>query len=77
MANLLVRGLDDRLVKALKQRAARHGRSAEAEHRLILERALTQPERRSLAQILAAMPKVGQDTDFERVDDPDTERVFD
>ena len=37
MANLVVRNLEPRLVDALKQRAARHGRSAEAEHRAILE----------------------------------------
>lgn len=40
MASLIVRGLDDELVRRLKQRASQHGRSAEAEHRLILEEAL-------------------------------------
>ena len=35
MANLVVRNLDQRIVDALKQRAARHGRSAEAEHRAV------------------------------------------
>ena len=33
MANLVVRNLEPRLVDALKQRAVRHGRSAEAEYR--------------------------------------------
>jgi plasmid stability protein len=42
MASLHVRNVDDRLVKRLKQRAARHGRSAEAEHREILRQALAQ-----------------------------------
>lgn len=37
MGQLLVRGLDDRLIQLLKERAARHGRSVEAEHRAILE----------------------------------------
>lgn len=41
MATLNVRNLDDELVQALKQRAARHGRSAEAEHREILRVALS------------------------------------
>lgn len=36
MGQLTVRNLDDAVVAALKVRAARHGRSAEAEHRLIL-----------------------------------------
>jgi plasmid stability protein len=40
MANLVVRNLDQRIVDALKQRAAKHGRSAEAEHRAILEEVL-------------------------------------
>jgi plasmid stability protein len=40
MAQLIVRDLDDGIVAALKARAAEHGRSAEAEHRRILEAAL-------------------------------------
>jgi plasmid stability protein len=40
MAQLLVRNVDDDLVRRLKTRAAAAGRSAEAEHRLILEQAL-------------------------------------
>jgi plasmid stability protein len=38
--NLHVRNLDDDLIARLKRRAARHGRSAEAEHREILRQAL-------------------------------------
>lgn len=37
---LHVRNLDDELIAKLKIRAARHGRSAEAEHREILRQAL-------------------------------------
>jgi plasmid stability protein len=40
MAQLLVRDLSPDLVEALKRRASEHGRSAEAEHRIILEEAL-------------------------------------
>ena len=36
MAQLLVRKVDERIVSALKERAARHGVSAEEEHRRIL-----------------------------------------
>jgi antitoxin FitA len=67
MADLLVRGLDPELVQALKQRAGTHGRSAEAEHREILAAALARPRRRSFAEVLATMPDVGVDADFERV----------
>lgn len=36
MAQLIVRNLDDALVRNLKRRAAEHGHSAEEEHREIL-----------------------------------------
>jgi antitoxin FitA len=66
MAQLMVRNLPDDLVKALKRRAAKHNRSAEQEHRNILEAALRGPRRRSLAEVLSAMPNVGDDSDFLR-----------
>jgi plasmid stability protein len=68
MADLLVRGLDEGLVRALKERASAHGRSAEAEHRAILAAALTGPRKRSFAEVLAAMPDAGRDSDFGRVE---------
>ena len=68
MANLLVRDVDESLVKALKQRAGKHGRSAEAEHRAILAAALARTRRRSFAQVLASMPDVGVDEDFSRIE---------
>ena len=40
MPQLLVRDVPLDVVEALKRRAAEHGRSAEAEHRHILEQAL-------------------------------------
>lgn len=66
MAQLMVRNLPDDLVKALKQRAAKHNRSAEQEHREILQAALRNPRRKRLAEVLAAMPNVGEDEDFAR-----------
>ena len=68
MANLLVRDVDESLVKALKQRAGKHGRSAEAEHRAILAAALKRTRQRSFAQVLASMPDVGVDEDFARAE---------
>ena len=56
------------LVKALKERAGAHGRSAEAEHREILAEALARPRKRSFAEVLASIPDVGTDADFERVE---------
>jgi plasmid stability protein len=66
MAQLMVRNLPEDLVKALKQRAAKHNRSAEQEHREILQSALHGPKRRHLADVLAAIPNVGEDSDFRR-----------
>ena len=77
MANLIVRNLDEDVVKALKKRAAMHGRSAEAEHREILTAALLKTRRRSFAEVLAAIPNVGSDEDFERVRDEGGPDVFD
>jgi antitoxin FitA len=44
MNRLTVRNVSADLVRALKQRAAAHGRSAEAEHREILREALLEAE---------------------------------
>ncbi len=73
MANLVVRNLDQRIVDTLKQRAVKHGRSAEAEHRAILESALLGPRKKSFAEILTAMPNVGCDDDFKRIEDESEE----
>lgn len=77
MSSLIVRNVDDAIILALKSRAARHGRSAEAEHRALLADALLNTRRRSLAQVLAAMPDVGEDADFARVQEGEAARVFD
>lgn len=70
MAQLLVRGIESDLVRALKLRAARHGRSAEEEHRRILREALRpQGGPGSLKELLLAMPDVGEDRDFARPED--------
>jgi len=44
MAQLTVRNIDDAIAAALKERAAKAGRSAEAEHRKILEEVLLPPQ---------------------------------
>ena len=77
MANLLVRNVDESLVQSLRERAAAHGRSAEAEHREILANALRRPKRRTFAEVLMGMPEVGEDADFIRIDDAKAAHVFD
>jgi plasmid stability protein len=70
MNQLIVRDLEEEVVRELKLRAARHGRSAEAEHRAILREALLPGKgQRSLKERLLSMPPVGEDADFERSSD--------
>ena len=70
MHQLIVQNLEEEVVRELKLRAACHGRSAEAEHREILREALLPAkDRRSLKDLLLAIPSVGEDTDFERLPD--------
>lgn len=70
MAQLLVRDIETEVVRELKVRAARHGRSAEEEHRQILREALgPQGPGQSLKEMLLAMPDAGEDQDFERPED--------
>jgi antitoxin FitA len=73
MAQLLVRNLEDDLVRDLKRRAGEHGVSVEEEHRRILREALRADavtERKSFWQALGEMPDVGDDSLFEREQDP-------
>ena len=62
--NLIVHHVDEEIALALKQQAASHGKSAEAEHREILKSVLRRPKRRFVAEILASMPNAGEYADF-------------
>jgi plasmid stability protein len=67
VAQLIVRNLEDSIVRALQQRAASQGRSTEAEHREILREALARSRRgTSLKALLGDMPDAGEDSDFSR-----------
>ncbi len=57
-SSLHVRNLDDELVARLKRRAARHGRSAEAEHREILRQALSVEPEASFEELAAQLRKL-------------------
>lgn len=66
--SLHVRNLDDELITRLKRRAARHGRSSEAEHREILRQALsveTEPSFDTLAAELRKLTKARKQTPSE------------
>ncbi len=67
MGQLIVRNVDDDVIRALKVRAAEKRRSAEAEHREILREALKPTGKgNTLKQLLLEIPRVGEDQDFER-----------
>ena len=55
MGSLLVRDVSEELVAQLKERARAHGRSAEAEHREILRRALTEDEEARFEELAAQL----------------------
>ena len=64
MAQLIVRELEESVVRALKVRAAKKGVSAEAEHRAILREVLLRRSSRLFKEALLSMPDVGDDADF-------------
>jgi plasmid stability protein len=76
MPQLIVRQIEDKVVKKLKQQAGEHGVSMEEEHRRILRESLLgkSGKRTSFKEALLAMPKAGRDEDFER--GPQLERAI-
>ena len=68
MPQLIVRQIEEKVVKKLKQQAGAHGVSMEEEHRRILRESLLgkTAKRTSFKEALLAMPNVGRDKDFER-----------
>ena len=75
MPQLLVRKIEEKVVRKLKEQAGLHGVSMEEEHRRILREAMlgTSRKQRSFKDFLLAMPNVGEDQDFER--GPQSERA--
>jgi plasmid stability protein len=79
MATLVVRKVEDGVVEALKARAKAHGRSAEAEHRAILQDALAPRwTTQDLIEALQSCGWIGElDADQLRDREPPREFVFD
>ena len=71
MPQLIVRGIEEKVVRKLKQRAGEHGISMEEEHRRILRDALLgrASQGPSWKEHLLAMPKIGPDELFARQKD--------
>jgi plasmid stability protein len=68
MPQLIVRRIEEKVVKKLKELAGTHGVSMEEEHRRILREALLGlPKKRpSFTEFLLSIPNVGDDADFGR-----------
>lgn len=68
MPQLLVRQIEEKVVRKLKERAGQHGVSMEEEHRRILREVLLGKPRkkRSFKEFLLSMPNVGPDELFAR-----------
>ena len=68
MPQLIVRQIEEEVVKKLKEQAGQHGVSMEEEHRRILREALigNSSKRPSFKEALLAMPNVGNEKDFKR-----------
>jgi len=66
MAQLIVRNVEEKVVKALKLRAAEKGRSAEAEHRDLLRQALLGPATGSFKEFLFTIPEGLRPRDLRR-----------
>ena len=71
MPQLIVRRIEEKVVRKLKEQAGRHGVSMEEEHRHILRSALLgeRKKRPSLKEYLLQMPNLGPDELFERRQD--------
>lgn len=70
MAELIVRDVEDELLRELELRAARNGQSAEEElHQILRDTLTTAHSTKTLKDLLSEMPNVGDDRDFERIQD--------
>ena len=74
MAQLTVRNLAQEVVGALKRRAAAHGKSAEAEHRDILRKALLGEEEDFSARARALRQRLRSSVDSTEVIRKDRDR---
>ncbi len=72
MAELTVREIEPAIISKLKERAEKHGRSVEEEHRAILRDTLLEDLKdmptMTFEAYLRTMPDVGTDADFSRIE---------
>jgi plasmid stability protein len=72
MAELVLRQVEPAIIEKLKERADKHSRSVEDEHREILREALAVGDQdastMTFEEYLRKMPDVGTDGDFSRIE---------
>jgi hypothetical protein len=64
--NPIDRNQDTETLKSSEELDSRVAAGVSPEHRAVLEAALAQQPERSLYEVLASMPNVGEDSDFAR-----------
>ena len=69
MAELLLKDVSEETVRRLERRALAHGRSVEAEHRTLLERALGEAEAADRSMTMAEWLSVIRNSPLAEVDD--------
>jgi plasmid stability protein len=72
MAQLIVRKIEDKVVRKLKERAAKYGVSMEEEHRRILREILLKKEKPKMdfKDFLCTVPDFGEPWKFRKKDKP-------
>jgi plasmid stability protein len=72
MAQLIVRRIEDKIVRKLKERAAKYGVSMEEEHRRILRETLLKKEdpKMSFKEFLCTVPDFGNPDKLRQKDRP-------
>lgn len=61
----VVRNIESAIAQAPKDAVASHGRSVDAEDHEIFHAALSRPARSTFREVLASIPDVGTDEDFD------------
>jgi antitoxin FitA len=74
MAELIVRNVNPQLVRMLRQRAAAHGRSVEAEHTEILRQALLEGDQDFIARAKALRQRLRSTVDSSEIIRSDRDR---
>lgn len=71
MPQLILRDIEEEVVRRLKELAGRHGISMEEQHRRLLRESVLGKSKRDFKKALMSMPGGGKDSDFRREKRPE------